>query len=141
MSLESTDKSKYESRYGGGFISANQFIAEKMCENLAYSRKTNLPFKFWNLPAWKKDYMNQILAANTVLKVWQPQVILAVIREQKNIYSLRASWIHDLFKKKQLELEKLAPKETTTLDVSTTDEIPRESFKHKKSAIDKLRDL
>lgn len=146
MAKEKTDNSKYESAYGGGFITSGQFIAELMCGRLAKKNKKELPNKFWNMPAHKRSFMQNILAANALLKMYHPKAIIAAIRKAPNLYSLRAPWLDDLIKQEQEQLEafeeKVETQPTTPLpaDISITEK-PRESFAIKKSPLDKLREL
>ena len=76
MAVNESEESRYQSSYGGGWVSAAQRIAEIMCERQAKSKKVDLPPKFWNLPTWKRSFMQQILAANSLLKVYKPKSIL-----------------------------------------------------------------
>lgn len=142
---EKSEKIRYMSRYGGGEVSPSQYLAELICENIASKNKTDLEYKFWNNEIWKKTFVSQVIAANSLLKLYQPQIIVSVIikaiKKRKNVYSLRAKWLHDELKKESLLQQRTAP--TTTVIVKKTTEIekPRENFIENKTTRAKLRDL
>ena len=84
MAENKSDNSKYESMYGGGFITSAQYICERLFENIAKKRKKTLGNCFWNDPYWKKDYQWQIVSANKLLKTYTPSVIIQALKD-KNI--------------------------------------------------------
>ena len=61
MARNYSEDSRYESRYGGGWVAPHQILAEVMCERIAAKEKTSLPAKFWDLPRWKKHFLMQKL--------------------------------------------------------------------------------
>jgi hypothetical protein len=87
---------------------APQLLAEIMCVREAKKKGISLPHKFWNTPEWKKKYKIQILAANSLLKVYSPMAILnALKRKECNWqYSLRANGISDTCDEEQRKLDK-----------------------------------
>lgn len=153
MAQEQSEASRYESKYGGGFITPNNFIVEMICERIALKDKLGaLPVKFWSLPKWKKIYMMQLLQANSLLKLYSPQAIIAGLRKHKTVYSLRAQWLDDTFKEEQEKIDKLAAaiKEKNELkqaqpfpaeEAKLVIEQPREAFSNNKSIKSKLKDL
>jgi hypothetical protein len=92
MGKQRTVKSIFESNYGGGNISAAQYITEQICSNISKKRQSELPQKFWNLPEWNKIFRGQIPAANKLLKFYPYQVIVATLRDKRLwwLESLRA---------------------------------------------------
>lgn len=141
-----TDDSRYESKYGGGYVSPAQYIAEMVCERIAKKNKKDLPIKFWSTAAWKRSFLTNVLAANSLLKLYQPKAIIAALRKAYNVYSLRAPWLDDLFKEEQEKLDNLKTVEDTPSPspadvVVSTEEKPRESFTTKESPLKKLRGL
>ncbi len=120
-----------------------------ICERIALKDKLGaLPVKFWNLPKWKKIYMQQLLTANSLLKMYSPQAIIAGLRKHPKAYSLRAQWLDDTFKEEQEKIDKLeaAMKENEKKNVEQEEvklviEQPREAFSNNKSIKSKLKDL
>jgi hypothetical protein len=142
MATNESNESRYQSAYGGNWVTPAQRIAEIMCERLAKQKKIDLPVKFWNLPAWKRTFMQQILAANSLLKVYKPKSILTALKREPKAYSLRAAWLIAVIKEeedKQERIEKV--EETPSTPVLSTTEQPRVSFSPTKSKLSKLREL
>src|SRR5688572_19284903 len=108
MAVNESEESRYQSSYGGGWVSAAQRIAEIMCERQAKSKKVDLPPKFWNLPTWKRSFMQQILAANSLLKVYKPKSILSALKLQPKAFSLRAPWLIAVIKEQEAKQEKIS---------------------------------
>lgn len=151
MANTQTEASRYMSKYGGNNITPANYIVEMICERLALKDKLGaLPMKFWALPKWKKTYMMQLLTANSLLKLYSPQAIIAGLRKHPKVYSLRAAWLDDTFKEEQEKVDKMAAQmeeisQRETLpakeQAQPVIEKPRESFSNNKSVISKLRDL
>ena len=89
MPRNQTVKSAYRSAYGGGFISASQYIAEILCEKLAIKQSKRLFFKFWNDKEWKKFFLYQITLANRLLKKFSASDIIKAIKSGDE-YSLKS---------------------------------------------------
>jgi len=68
MANERSEKSCFQSKFGGGWISSGQFLAEIMCERFALSQKERLSHKFWSDPYWLKKFKLQLKGANELLK-------------------------------------------------------------------------
>ncbi len=138
-------KSVYKSKYidPDKLITVAQHLAELMCERMASREKIDLPFKFFNLPKWKKTFLYQVTVANGLLKIYSEEAIKNVIRMHANMYSLSAPMLDSLIQAEQEKLNRRAqvtiPQEVDApTDISSK---PRESFVSKKSIINKLRDL
>lgn len=95
MSKIKTDKSRYRSRYGGGYVTDAQYITECLCFLIARQEKKQLYDRFWQDAPWSKIFREQIPAANNLLKEFHPEVILAALRHKRcrKISSLRANWL------------------------------------------------
>ena len=64
-----THINKYKSPSTGDFCTPAQYIAEIICQRCAKHEKVGtLPYKFWNLPKWKKIYIRQVSLANKLIK-------------------------------------------------------------------------
>ncbi len=145
MAKERTEASRYESRYGGNAITPAQFIAELMCERLAKKDKKDLPVKFWNLPTWKRTFLQQVLAANTLLKVFSPKAILQALKREPKVFSLRAPWFTPVVQEEQQKCDVAeAKQEAAPPPVVETKppvvEQPRPTIATKKSILNKLRE-
>lgn len=144
MPENQSDKSRYSSRYGGGFISPAQYIAELMCERIASSKGKNLIVKFWNSPEWKKPFMVQLLAANSLLKLYKPQAIISGLRRSPKTYTLHAKWLDELFQEEEAKLIDFTSQESAVVEEVKDNivvEKPRETFNQEKSKLAKLREL
>lgn len=97
MAKERTEKSKYLSGYGGGYISAHQLLAEQMCEKQAKKDGYKLQDKFWEEQEWVKRFRLQAKHASKLLEDYSIEVILEAFKHWrlKNIYSLGARYAID----------------------------------------------
>ena len=144
MANKQTAASPFKSMYGGGFISAQQLLAEIICSRQARSKGKDLPDKFWNLPEWERGYLIQIRLALGLLKLYSAETILKVLRgpDGRTAYSLNAKWLDGPFKTEKAKLEKQKQTETkrdkpTVAPTQTT----TEQFVGEESEMSKLRDL
>lgn len=148
MPSEKTDKSGYQSRFGGGWIAPGQFIAESMCDRIARKDKAELPLKFWTLERWKRPFLLQLRHANSLLKLYSAEAIIRALRtpEGKRVYSLGAQWLDPLIRveqervDRQAEAREKAPAAEPAPPAATT-EPPRQPYKPRPSPLDKLRQL
>jgi len=148
MAKEKTESSRFESRFGGGFITNAQFLAENMVAKGARRRGIELPAKFWNLDRYKREFLMQLRFANSLLKLYSIDTILFVLRtEGKSAYTLNARWLDPIFtaeqKKRNLqESERLKQAETKVAEKPVVvQEKERPVFIHSQSELDKLRNL
>ena len=144
MAKTKSDDSRYESRFGGGYVSPAQYITEIICERFAGKNGKSLPQKFWSTPEHKRSFMMTLLTANALLKMYHPKAIISALRRLPNLYSLKAAWLDDVIKEEQAKIDAFVEQvEVATpppAEISVTEK-PRESFNNKKSTLDKLRDL
>ncbi len=151
MADTQSDKCPWESRFGGGFISNAQYLAETMCDRMARKEGRELQFHFWNLDLWKRKFLLQVRAANSLLKVYDCFAIIRALKttEGKRIYSLGAKWLVPIVKLKQEEIrlqkiaqEEFKPEPKEVEPVETKIEPPRPSFPAKKrNTLSMLKDL
>lgn len=105
MAKERTDASSYPSRYSPqGWVRADQYIIELICERRARSLGKDLPVRFWNLPDWAAYYKAQTVVVNQMLKVFEPRALINAIKDH-NIWSLRAKWVLNVVRKEQAKLD------------------------------------
>jgi hypothetical protein len=119
-----------------------QQIAEIMVRREAAKQKIVLPLKFWNNEPWKKKYKSQIIAANGLLKLYEPAAILNALKRKECSwqYSLRIKGMNDIFKEEQAKLDNLkiaAQESERTFSQATTTEVKKFG---KESKLNKLRD-
>lgn len=121
MAKEKTQKSKYTSRYGGGHVSAAQYLVEVICEKIAAKKKLHLPHRFWETKEWKNIFILQITHANKLLKRYPLPIILAALKDKDawNVTSLGALYILN----KLLEKHKKLEERNTPVDISPTNDI------------------
>ena len=98
MAQKETDKSHYDSKWGGGKITAAQFIMELLCEKIATWRKKTLTNKFWLEKEWKQTYILQMLHVNALLKVYPEQVIITSIKRVEKLTSIKVPWFQNVLK-------------------------------------------
>jgi hypothetical protein len=145
-----SEDSPYSSLYGGGFISASQYLAESMVARRARSSNITLPQKFWNVERWKRVFLMEVRHASRLLTLYSVEAIIKALRtkEGKRVYSFGAKWLDPLIAEEQrlMDVAKAAQslqpavKETEPTVVVGTNG-PRPAFSPTKSKLNKLRDL
>ena len=143
MASNQTEKSRYESRYSDGFVTAPQYITELICEKLAHKKNEQLKHKFWTNPTWAKFFRQQILAANGLLKIYGPKAIIRALKSNASfsVYSLRAPQLDSLIKKEAAMIEQEEKNlQATQIKRSATTTKPR-ARKAEKNTINRLNEL
>ena len=108
MANQRTEKSPFKSRYGGGYISAAQYLTECLCYLIALQEKRELYDMFWKDDYWAKIYRRQIPGAIKLLKEYSAEAILEMMRDIKcrKIRSFHARSIFEhIVKDKQRALD------------------------------------
>lgn len=74
-----------------------QYITELILINKARRQKLSLPAYFWKDKLWKKDYGSQIMAANSLLKIFDIFDIIETLKQRENLWinSLRTKGLED----------------------------------------------
>lgn len=113
----------YVSPSTGDEVTAAQLLAEIMCVRKYAKKGINLPLKFWNLPEYKKEYRQQIISANSVLKVYEAPAILAALKTKDGAWqwSLRENKLLDVIEKQQNLLNKEKDKINVAKEVETSE--------------------
>ncbi len=139
-----SDDTRYESRFGGGWLNANQYLAEGMCDRIARKDGRSLPLRFWETKEWKEVFGYQLLLSSRLLKRFSAQVIIRALRKEKRCWSLKAPFLlktiqreHELWKQEKLRLAAAEPPPLPPPVI----EKPRPGFVFEKSALAKLREL
>lgn len=140
MAKDRSDKSRYHSRYRGGYVSASQYIAELICEKKASCDKKELPVKFWFVGEWKKFYSFQVVLASRLLKTFEPKaIIMALMRKESyKTYSLGSPFIKKLIQEEQTKLDNAEEVEATKFEDIDINAVPQHNVKTK---LDKLLEL
>lgn len=130
-------KKNFRSKYSESptNISAAQHLTELICENKAKKENKELVVKFWKLPHWEKFFKQQIIAANSLLRIYDVRDVASAIRNNPYILSLFSKYLDSLIK---IEASKPKPVEAESLPQPTKTERP--DFK-KKNNLDKLMEL
>jgi hypothetical protein len=142
-----SDKSRFESRFGGGFVSVAQYLAENMCDRTARKERTALPAKFWQLPAWKQRFLMQVTLANRLLAKYDSTAIIRALKTPrgKTAYSFGAPFMGPIYQSEQEKLvrerESLAKLPAPEVAPVITNPKTRPVFVDKQSPLSKLRGL
>jgi len=133
---------EFKSVSTGEGCSAAQLIAEIVVKREFDKKRIPLSGHWWNKEPYKKKYKNQIIAANSLLKLYEPLAILNALKRKECQwqYSLRAQGINDICKEEQQKLDKikeLAQKSNREFSTETQTEIKKFG---QQSKLDKLRD-
>jgi len=133
-----TEKRSFESRFGGGWISAAQYLAETMCARNAKFNRTELPPRFWNDKPWKSYYLYQIKLANSLLKNYSHQIIFQALRTPNGVkvISLKSPYL-----KREIQFieKKNSQQQITKTEASEMEQ--KSTFVQKKSLKRKLEEL
>ncbi len=141
MSKNRTNKSKYPSRYSpDGWVSAPQYITEFVCEKKAQKENKELPIKFWEISEWRKYFRYQITIANSLLKDFPEEAIIAALKDRRcwKTYSLRSPFLQSIIKEKEALIK---DREATDYQIVEKESIKHKTNNNKKSIISKLREL
>lgn len=115
----------YKSLIDGHDCTAHHYLAELVISREAKKQGTTLPPKFWNLDSWKKKYKLQIIAAHSLLKIFDMQDILNGLRckEGNWIYSLQYRGLVDIIQnEKNKQAAAVKPKLTVPTDIENKNE-------------------
>lgn len=142
MAKNSSNKSRYPSRYSpGGWVSAPQYVTELICESKARQDKKDLPRKFWEDKDWEKYFKYQIILANSLIKDFGEEAVIAALRDRRcwYTYSLRSPFLIRIIKEKK-DQSVDTPKDTE-YNIKESDEVRHKTNNTQKSIISRLRDL
>ena len=148
MAEKQSEASPFQSRFGGGWVSAAQYLAETMCARMAKKRNQDLPPFFWNQVAWKRTFLIQIRHANALLKLYDRKAIFAALRRARWVMSLTNKMTLDpLFQEEQDKLDaqaaaqKASPPPAPTPPATPVTTKPREVYNPEQSQYAKLRSI
>lgn len=150
-SSEKTEKSRYPSKYSPGvYVTAEQFIAELICERMAKWKKVTLGVKFWEKDDfWLQMYKMQLRYAHSLTKLYLPESVSIFLRSKEGlrVCTLRHEWIDKAVA--LIDTRVRADKASIAFKANEIPEIlpcisptkPREPFVPSKSVLSKLKDL
>lgn len=117
-----TEKSRYQSDYTDGFVTAAQYVAEKLCERQARTLRMKLPKQFWNTDEHKSYFRAQVTAAAKLIKKYGEQVVINVLARQDVSWCYSAS--SPAFARaciaEKLKIERAVPVITETIVIPDT---------------------
>lgn len=140
----------YTSLYGGGYISASQYLAESMVARRARYNNITLPNKFWNIERWKRVFLLEVRHASRLLTLYSVEAIIKALRtkEGKRVYSFGAKWLDPLIAEEQRLIDVANAAKSQESEVKETEPTvvvgktgPRPAFSPTKSKLDKLREF
>lgn len=144
MAKERSEKCCYESRFGGGWITAENYLAENMVARKARSKGQSLPQRFWEDAYWRKEMLAQIRHAASLLKEFSIEAILSALRhsDAKYIYSLGLrSTLVPLIRKSQALLDYQTGLPATQVEDINIRQKPLPPFGRQPSLLQRIRDL
>jgi hypothetical protein len=85
MAATRSDTSCYPSRYGGGHVTIAQYITEYLCENIARSKRQELPPKFWEIEEWASFFKTQIVLLNRQILANEihPRAVVKALKDRR----------------------------------------------------------
>lgn len=104
-------KRPYQSKHGGGNITAAQYIIEIICTKKAIVEKKSLPRKFWLHASWQAFFKRWLKITHQMLKKYEPLAIINALQDSKSglRYSLSSPSFEKLIQEHQKRLN--TPKE------------------------------
>ena len=145
MPEQQTPKSRYKSRYSPDvYVTTAQYIIELVCEKKAKFDRTELPIKFWNLPAWRTFFIKNLRKVHKLLREFDERAIINALNLKcfGNSYSIFTERFLDLVKQEQGKIDQLVgqPVKQQEINRNTIDSKPR-PYKSKPNLLTKLDDI
>lgn len=137
MGQKQSNHSRYPSRYSpDGWVRADQYIIELICEKKARTEKKDLPVKFWKNPEWEKFFKSQLRKCKSLLAKYSADAIIKGLQDKRawKIYSLHAPWLPEIIEEYQAIINKPVVKEELP-------EMSTGTFKRKKHQKKNILDL
>jgi hypothetical protein len=142
MAKNRSEVSKFQSKFGAGYITAAQYLAELICEHKSKRDRTPLPYRFWSRPPWKQFFLNQVLAAHALLKQYDADIVIQAVNDPRcyNVFSLRAKWKLEPVLKEKKRIKDSKDKHIKLQTKTPTTQQPRKPL-GKKSLFSKLKEI
>lgn len=107
---------KYNSLFSPGkAVSAQQYIAELVCQNNALKKNVDLTDRFWKEPLWYKYYFLQLKFVKKLQVKYDDDVIIKFVQARK-IWSLMPKWIDQALYQAQKDKPVLEQTEIETIE-------------------------
>ena len=144
MATNRTEDSRFQSNYGGGWVTPAQYLTECLCVLIAKQQRKELSDKFWNNEPWTKIFRRQVGLANKMLKKHPAKVILAAMRDRRcwKVNSFGANWAFGpLLAEKQKEHDAQVAQQTNNVpEKRSTVQKPQRIKSGKKSLFSQLKE-
>lgn len=140
----------YKSLIDGHECTEHHYLVEFVIARKAKKLGLTLPPKFWNTDGWKKEYKLQVIAARSLLKIFEIEDILAGLRSQQGnwIYSLQNRSLIDIIntiasqRKTTVETKvKIQKAQSEIKVVESTETIAKPSIRTTKNILDTLEGI
>lgn len=145
MAKSRSEKSKYQSNFGGGHVTPAQYLVECLCWVVARSQGIKLTNRFWQQERWSKFFRWQVKPANELLAEFECESILDALRDGRCRFvksfgnkSKLVPVIKEYQQKRDTARERLRQVEQKRLGDTTSK--PRKPMK-KNNTLSKLREL
>lgn len=105
-------KRTYRSKYSEKLVTAAQYAAELVCENISHKKQKPLTARFWNSKSWNKTFVRQVQLASSLIHLYGEFSLIKLLSENKTIISLGYKKVDmllseiELVKKQQRKTEK-----------------------------------
>lgn len=143
------------SKLSGHEVKPAQYLTELMCERKANKERRKIEAGFWHDDYWKQFYVQQIQAANSLLKLYPVEIIVEAVKDKRAswMYSLRSPQLKPILadyqkrseNKAKIEKEKKLQSQTAkpveSLEVQKTQELRPSVAPKKNNVISKLKGL
>lgn len=134
----------YTSPSSGEPCTAAQYIAEILITRQEAANNNPVPYKFWNLPKYKKRYIQQMVWVNALLKTCDERAVIAALNSKngKSIYSTANKYLQKLIDVETAKLKEIENNLESVIEpVFNGDNKPMKRFESKKSTLGILREL
>ena len=122
-----------------------QYIAEILITRQESINNNPVPYKFWNLPKYKKRFIMQIIWVNALLKICKPEAVIAALMSKSgsNIYSTNNKLLLTLILIEQTKIKQLESDLDKVTETIHKDPIPMKKFNSTKTSgiLNKLREI
>ena len=147
MAKNKSNKSKFLSAYGAGYVREDQWLTEKLCALIAKKQGRELPDKFWKLAEWSKIFARQVQLASSVLLMYDSEAVAKALRDKRmrNLNSFAALKSSNFFSKivdeyqSTYDSEKLQQKSSAEIETRSTNTIP--TYKNKDNRLSRLKSI
>ena len=91
MGQARTAASRFASGYSDAFVTAAQWVAEKLCERKAAQERRRLGRQFWKEPEWAAFFRQQVAAVRRLMKDHGEGPVLGALKREDVAWCCSAS--------------------------------------------------